>query len=294
MDAVESPHSIPARLLLATDLSARCDRALDRAAQLAREWEADLIALNVLDPGAAADQALAQMRGEGDEEALRIARKQLARDLSRTGVRAAMRITRADDAAAAIRGAAQEADCGLVVTGVARNETLGRFLLGSTVERLARSLPQPLLVVRNRPHGPYRRIVVATDFSEPSHHALQVAARLFPPRALVLYHARQAPFGSRPDGVRPGNGAGAAGRECSDFATASGLGAEVALRPVLEYGALETALTRYVRAHRIELVVMGTHGRSGVMSILLGSSAARLLDWLPCDALVVRAPGAGT
>jgi len=35
---------------------------------------------------------------------------------------------------------------------------------------------------------------------------------------------------------------------------------------------------------------MGSHGRSGIMSLLLGSTAAKLLDWLPCDTLLVRTP----
>ena len=64
------------------------------------------------------------------------------------------------------------------------------------------------------------------------------------------------------------------------------------LRVVIEQGALETSLTRYVREQGVDLVVMGTHGRSGLMNILLGSAAARLLDWLPCDTLIVRAPRA--
>lgn len=64
------------------------------------------------------------------------------------------------------------------------------------------------------------------------------------------------------------------------------------VRPVIEQGVLETLLTPYVRNKEIDLVVMETHGRSGVMSILLGSSAAKLLGWLPCDALVVREPRA--
>lgn len=34
----------PRRIILATDLSARCDRALDRAAALASAWQAELIA----------------------------------------------------------------------------------------------------------------------------------------------------------------------------------------------------------------------------------------------------------
>jgi len=44
----------PKKVLLATDLSARSDRALDRATQLARQWDAGLVVVHALE-----DQALA-------------------------------------------------------------------------------------------------------------------------------------------------------------------------------------------------------------------------------------------
>lgn len=285
--------ALPVRLLLATDLSARCDRALERAAQLAREWRAELIALNVLDVPVSPDQVLTWAAGKGDDEALRSARQQIARDLAGLGIHVTMRLARSADAATAIRDVAVSTDSELVVTGVACNEYFGRCLLGSTVERLVRSLPLPLLVVRNRVHDAYRRIVVATDFSDSSRHALLAAARLFPGQELLLYHAQQSPLAGMSDD--PSHATihnGTAQAECADFLAASELPANVAVRPVIEPGALETTLTQYVRRYEIDLVVMGTHGRSGIMSTLLGSSAAELLDWLPCDTLVVREPRA--
>src|SRR5690606_10164041 len=71
----------PSRILLSTDLSPRCDRAQDRAAQLATEWSAELVALNVLDPAASFDQAMAWLAGAGDEAPVEVARPELARDL---------------------------------------------------------------------------------------------------------------------------------------------------------------------------------------------------------------------
>lgn len=298
IDAVAAP---PARLLLATDLGARCDRALDRAAQLAAEWRAQLIALHVLDAAMAPDQALAWVTGADDEQILDIARRQLARDLSAGEINAVMRIVRSADTGATIRDIARETGCGLVVTGVARNETLGRFLLGSTVEQLARSLSQPLLVVRNRASTPYRHIVVASDFSPSSRWALQTAARMFPGRALTLYHACPPSRLQSTGSISMPAPASAATRrvvsevekeECAQFLAATELPVDppVTVTPIVEQGVLETALTDYVRRHDVELVIMGAHGSSGVMNILLGSSAARLLDWLPCDAMVVREP----
>lgn len=53
------------------------------------------------------------------------------------------------------------------------------------------------------------------------------------------------------------------------------------------HGAIEPVLTRYVREHDIDLVVIGNHGASGLLGVLLGSTAAKLLDWLSCDILRV-------
>ncbi len=286
----------PARLLLATDLSGRCDRALERSAQLAAEWQAQLVALQVLETPQAPDHLLAWVAGEDEESRLQAAKVQLQRDTAGLGVEVEMRLAQGE-AAETIRRIAIDADCDLIVSGMARNEAFGRFLLGSTVERLARSAPQPLLVVRNRVHGPYHHILVATDFSESARYALQTAARFFPDRALTLYHSYQTPMSGLADRMpdrmpeaRPAHEIDH--RECMDFIASADLPAQTRskLCVIIENGALETQLAHYVRTHDIDLVVMGTNGRSGLKGVLLGSMAARLLDWLPCDTMIVRDP----
>ena len=53
MNAPAWTQGPPETILLATDLSSRCDRALDRAADLAKRWRARLVVLTVLEPDAA-------------------------------------------------------------------------------------------------------------------------------------------------------------------------------------------------------------------------------------------------
>ena len=282
----------PNRLLLATDLSARCDRAFDRTAQLAGEWGAEIVALKVLESPQAPDQVLAWASGESEESSRVAAQQQLRRDLNGLDIKASMRLARGD-AADAIRATADETGSGLIVTGMARSETLGRFLLGSTVERLARTVAQPLLVVRTRARDPYRRIVVATDFSDSSRHALEATARFFPDRELVLYHAYKVAMSELSKKTQYEHIAGEIEqKECAAFLAATDLPPEARrrLHVVIEHGTLETTLTRYVREHDVELVAMGTQGRTGLKGVLLGSAAARLLDWLPCDTMIVREP----
>ena len=52
--------------------------------------------------------------------------------------------------------------------------------------------------------------------------------------------------------------------------------------------AVASTLPRYVRAQQIDLVVVGAKGGSALRDLLLGNTAAELLQWLPCDTLLVR------
>ncbi|THF57707.1 universal stress protein [Pseudothauera rhizosphaerae] len=280
----------PAAVVLGTDLSARCDRPLDRAAQLAGEWNAELVALHVLEGPQEPDLALRWSTDEDAGDADILARRELMRELAGLEVRASLRIARGD-VADAIRGAAEESGAGLIVTGMARSEVLGRFLPGSNVERLARMDTPPLLVVRNRVRGPYRRVVVATDFSMPSCRALQQALAFLPGREAELFHSHLSPMGIQPDeaatqSIRQGieRSEYAAFLDACPVPEAAGQ----SLRLTVTFGPLETTLTRHVRENDVDLVVMGTQGRSGLGGILLGSTAARMLDWLPCDMLIVH------
>lgn len=296
---MNDPASIqvpPRQLLLATDLSARCDRALDRAVQLAREWHAQLVVMTVVETPERPDPlgVLTWPPVKNDESRRRFARRQLERDAASLSVHARFRIGHGD-AASAIAQAAAADHCSLIIAGMARNELFGRFLVGSTVEQLARTVAQPVLVVRNRVHGKYKRILVATDFSEASRHALHAAIRLFRNRKLILYHAYASPVAAAANPaahaqIRRNIEVG----ECAEFLAGSDLPVEARerLRVVIEGEGLEIALGRYVREHDMDLAVLGTRGRTGLMNVLLGSAAARLLRWLPCDTMIVRRPRA--
>lgn len=284
----------PTGVLLATDLSARCDRAFDRAAQLAGEWNAELVALNVLEAPKAPDQVLSWAAGDDDASLQQIAQQQLREAVADLDIRTRIQVSRGDTAST-VNTLATSTGCGVIVAGMARSEPLGRFLVGSVVERLARTASQPLLVVRNRARRPYRRIVIASDFSDSSRHALHAAARFFPDRQLTLYHAHSQPLPDRTDKEAGARLSREVERgECADFLAGSDLPEDVRnrLQVVVERGRLATTLTRFVRDHGTDLVIMGTHGRSGLMDVLLGSTAVQLLDWLPCDTMIVREPRA--
>jgi nucleotide-binding universal stress UspA family protein len=57
---------------------------------------------------------------------------------------------------------------------------------------------------------------------------------------------------------------------------------------VLE-GTAADAIVRTARAKRANVIVMGTHGRSGLARLFMGSVAERVVGTAPCPVLTVRA-----
>jgi nucleotide-binding universal stress UspA family protein len=72
----------------------------------------------------------------------------------------------------------------------------------------------------------------------------------------------------------------------------AGLGLPVStqrtLQRVLEHGPPAELLADYIEHAQVDLVVLGSQGRSGLARVLLGSTAEHLLHALDCDTLVVR------
>jgi nucleotide-binding universal stress UspA family protein len=292
MSTSTPPHA-PAPVLLATDLSAQGDRALDRAVVLAKALGARLIALHVLEPGASGVSGGAPSWHRLSEDHREWARYRLGLDLDHAGVQTEIRVE-SGDAAEQILRTAHLSGCGLVVTGVGRNESLGKLLLGSTVRKLVRQLAVPVLVVKNRPHGPYPHGVVATDFSPESGHALRAAADLMSGTSLALFHACDTALGM------PANAASAPEalqrdleKEVSGFLDNLGqLPAGVPASTVIQYGEPETLLSEHVFQTRCDLVVAGAQRMTGIMGAMVGSVAERLLEALPSDVMLVRGPAA--
>ena len=50
------------------------------------------------------------------------------------------------------------------------------------------------------------------------------------------------------------------------------------------------AIVRYARAHDIDLVVLATHGRTGLSHALMGSVAEKVVQMAPCPVLTVKHP----
>lgn len=280
-------------LVLATDLSTRCDRALDRALRLASEWSARLVIVHAIQPPLTVDSQPSWRRADPIERA----RKRILASIgSSPGVTVDVIVERRSEPVDLVLEAAARPGCGLILTGEAREETIGRMLLGTTLEALARRAPVPVLEVKSRPHAAYRDIVVATDFSGNSRSALETALALFPSANITLMHACKLLYETYTSDVSAARETALreAQAQCRTFIDAipAARAAQAHIETLCEFGDPGTLLADMAEARPLQLVVLGTAGRSGLTGLVLGSTAIRIAAEVPTDILLVRQTGA--
>lgn len=280
------------KILLATDLSARCDRALSRAAMLAEQWQSPLVVLHVVgdrDPDIPDAAGLPSWRRPIDR--LDIARKHLLADAEALPIRPTLLIAGGNPVEAILRGADAEG-CDLIVIGVGRDEPLRRLIPGGTADRLLRRSRVPLLVVKDRPHRPYENVVFATDLSAASRFALETAARLFFGQRLTIFHAYRPPYGLLTEPASHRQCRKDIEQDVASFLAGVDRSAPGWRRPqvLVEDGEPNFLLRDYVRDKSADLLVLGMRERNAFLEMFLGNTARTIIDDVPCDALVVREP----
>jgi len=188
-------------------------------------------------------------------------------------------------------------DAALLIVGARGSGFMRKLPLGTTAERLLRRATRPMLIVRQAVHEPYRRALVAVDFSPWSLHAIATARRFAPHAQLVLLNAFEVPFEAKLhySGVDAGTvdryrlEAGAQARKrLADLALGAGLRADQWVPCIVE-GEASQRIVEQELERDCDLVVLGKHGRSAAEELLLGSVTKHVLAEGTMDVLVSTA-----
>jgi nucleotide-binding universal stress UspA family protein len=190
-----------------------------------------------------------------------------------------------------IAGRAWMAD--LMVVGRA-SRTEGPFL-GSTSERVLRKASVPVMIAKNPLNSEAKTFLVPTDFSPCARNAAEEAlelARCFGGRVVffhVLYPSYTVVYAHEfgvslpipppsPEEIEP---------EWKAFLSGLSL-AKIHWEKDTAEGQAASAIVRQAEQVRADLIVMGTHGRSGLPHMLLGSVAEKVVRTASCPVLTVR------
>jgi nucleotide-binding universal stress UspA family protein len=283
--------SLPNCIILATDLAPRTDRAQDRAVTLAQDWRAKLTFVYAIE---LADIPTDHRKEAAVEVARRRAHRRLQAEASNTGDVTPRIVVKQGSAADVVLQAAQREGADLIVAGTAGLGPLGQFLLGSTTKRLVSHARAPVLVVKKRGTHRYARVIVGTDLSDASVATLHTAMALFQPAQVTLYHAFDMPYrGLISDKTAyevdlRANALNEMRAFASHHCGTSGDGLNIEVG----HGDAAPCIAEYAAQTEADLVLAGTHGRTGLLKAVLGSVALALIDDVPCDVMIVPSKGA--
>lgn len=263
------------RILMATDLTEGSGNALHRAFAIAVEADADLRVIHV-HPAATSGAA---RQSQSDRVEVSVAgRARLSIELCR------------GDPVEAILDQAERFGADLIVLGAHGEPRLRDAIFGTTAGHVVRKAAQPVLIAQNDLGRAYRKMLVAVD-DDAAEQVLELALAFAAPDQVYIVHA----FGSVVEALA------GAGDVLEDVRTeqevlvaklrrklARSVRQPARIETIVEEGDPMDVIMRAWKKVEPDLVVMGTHGRTGVAHLLRGSVAETALLGCPCDMLIMR------
>lgn len=278
-------------LMIATDLSSRSEKALQRAGALAKRFGCPWTVLCVVDE----DQPAALVEQEATQVRLLLEARLV--ELTALGGSCPRIRVEVGDPNQKIVNCALEEDVDLLVMGSHRKSVLRDIFVGTTVERVVRAGKLPVLMVNQPAVGEYRDLLLALDTSPASANAVRVAERL----GLLQGAVRRAIYAFSPLAKGMMQYSGVSEERIDEFVGTETRQAVDEFKAFLRDQQLEpwideqlvavglpgNVLERMSEKHRPDLLVMGTRGMGGIKRALIGSVADYALRELDCDILVV-------
>lgn len=288
------------KILCPIDFSPGADRALRLAVRLAGESGAQLVIAHAWYIPPSAYSIEAPFPTFLIDQLVDDARKGLAaalHDATAAGVKQVSTTLLEGLPWSSITRELETADFDLCVVGTHGRTGLARVVLGSVAEKVVRHARCSVMTVR--PDGellPFRHALVPTDFSEYGQRAVDLAAELVPPTGTItVFHAVELPVAYTNE------------FPFADIVRELDLEALAAIDKTLV--TLRKQTTATVRSavrvgypggeilqaldddRTIDLVVIGSHGRTGLSRALLGSVAEKIVRHARCPVLVARKRG---
>lgn len=275
--APSEPARRLSRILVASDGSEYSDGALSTAEALARALNAELTVVSV----AAANPEYASQVPELRAMALANAQAALDAARARLALPAETLIVEADDPYRGIVEAAEEARADLIVIGRRGKRGIARDLVGDATAKVIGHASSPVLVCPRSGMIGAGPLLAATDGSRHGDAAIRDAAHLAAllARPLVVLSV-----------VRPEHGEARRQEAMAavERARAALQDGPIAVEGRIATGRPETVIVDEARRRDAALIVVGTHGRTGLERLLMGSVTERVIGLADRPVLAVR------
>jgi nucleotide-binding universal stress UspA family protein len=268
----------PKKLLVCTDGSENSQAALAEALNLARACGGQVYLLQVVviipEFEAAAPDLMAKVSAEVQTE-LEATRA----EAEKSGVALETRLTRGVSVFSAILQEAEQIQPDLIVMGRYGSTGLSRLLLGSVTARVIGHSPFKVLVIPKGAMVGFDRILVANDGSPYGQAAFQEALDLARRRGSKMFAVSVA----TEEGEIP------RAKEIVHQMLAAANQAGLPLKGSVPQGQpADDGIIQVAIKNEVDLIIVGSHGRTGLRRLLMGSVTERVIGQSPCPVLVVK------
>lgn len=286
------------RILVATDFSACAAAALKQAIWLAGQTGAQIIAANAVPDlsgsvfwSSSEIKLYQKLLCERSEASL----QQWTADVRAAGLNLTCR-TMIGEPFAGIARAVQTEACYLVLAGTRGHSKWDQLFAGSTTKRLVRKCPSAVWITKADHVGSPKIVLAATDFSDVSLKAVKQGLWIARQSGASFHLMHVMDSNDVPEDVismiPPGSSLrqeinDTASRRMDEFLKLLDTNQEE-IRLHLCWGTPWQEICRVAAEESIDLLVMGTVGRSGIKGVLLGNTAERILDRCDCSILTVK------
>ncbi len=285
------------KLLLPTDGSEFSEGAIREAIKLAKIYSSKLFAISVIETNPEYESIAPQLVEKTEKEA-RLHLEAVKDRASKEGVDCKTIARQGETPYKYIVEEAAKNQVNMIIMGRRGRTGLRRLMMGSVTAKVIGHAPCNVLVVPRAARPEYKNILVATDGSHHSNAAASVAIGIAKRCNARLIAVSVVPYESiSPLGIVHSEMQWGLVTEESRKAAENNLKSVkeisekegVKIEELILEGRPYEAIVNAAKEKRADLIVVGSHGRTGLDRLLMGSVTERVIGHAECAVLVVKA-----
>jgi|SRR3972149_688108 len=279
MKGMVCPTARMEKLMIATDGSKYSESAMREAINLAKICSSNLIAVSVVKTNLEFDSVLPQFVEKAEQEAIKHLESVKAQ-ATKEGVNCLTIVSRSEEPYQDIVHHASKNNVDMIIMGTHGKTELKRLMMGSVTAKVIGHAPCKILVLPLNARVECKNVLIATDGSKYSEaaasEALGIAKRCGSSLIVISVASSDAEIALAKDNVN----------KVAEAAEKEG----IKTAPVVTTGKPYEAIIETSKQKKADFIVVGSHGRTGLARLLMGSVTERVIGHAESAVLVVRKP----
>jgi hypothetical protein len=279
MNALVCPTARMEKLMVATDGSKYSESAIREAISLAKICSSNLIAVSVVKTNLEFDSVLPQFVEKAEQDAIKHLESVKAQ-ATKEGVNCITVVSLSEEPYEDIVRHASKNNVDMIIMGTHGKTEMKRLMMGSVTALVIGHAPCNVLVLPLNAKVECKNVLIATDGSKYSEaaasEAIGIAKRCGSSLIVISIASSDAEIASANDNVKK--------------VTETAEKESIKIKAIVAKGNPYEAIVETSKQEKADLIVVGSHGRTGLVRLLMGSVTERVIGHAEAAVLVVKKP----